>query len=482
MQQRSSTIARNTSWFTVALIVQKIIAFVYFTYLARVLGAQDLGMYTFALSYISIFSIVIDFGTNHYITREIAKDRAQAQTILSHVLGFKLCSAVVAGVLAFGFMILLGYSGVQLQLLLIALGVMVVESFVLSIFALIRGFQTLRYESIITVVVHTCIAVGGMVVVQITDVTSWLLVVLLGGHLLNLSYGTYLLRTKFNLAITAVFDVVHWKKIALIVLPFALAAGFSKIYGAFDQIMLSKMASPSQLGFYAVANKLTFALQFVPMALMASLYPAMSQHYRDNHALLQRVFTQGLFYLLVITLPIAGIVVSFAPVLIEQLYTESFLPAVLPLQILIMSLPFLFVNFPIGSLLNAADNQKQQTKNIGIALLCNIVLNVLLVPQYQAVGAAMASSISTVVFFVLGWMSVRRIITVSQSFLLRLLAKIAGSVVMMVSIGLWLYLQGVHWVVAIMASGVVYIGALFALRVVSRGHVQHIMNSLIKRT
>ena len=64
----SNTLAKNTSWFTSALVIQKVITFVYFAYIANILGAELLGRYVFVLSFITVFALIVDIGTNHYLT------------------------------------------------------------------------------------------------------------------------------------------------------------------------------------------------------------------------------------------------------------------------------------------------------------------------------------------------------------------------------------------------------------------------------
>ena len=66
-------IAKNTSYFTLALIVQKIISFSYFTIIARNLLPDDLGKYYFAISFTTIFAIFIDLGLSNVLMREVPK-------------------------------------------------------------------------------------------------------------------------------------------------------------------------------------------------------------------------------------------------------------------------------------------------------------------------------------------------------------------------------------------------------------------------
>ncbi|MBU4347481.1 oligosaccharide flippase family protein, partial [Patescibacteria group bacterium] len=91
MTGKINNIAKNTSYFTFALILQKVISFAYFAIIARAIGPEDLGKYYFAISFTTIFAIFIDIGLSNVLTREVAKYKNwDAQSLLSSVLAIKI--------------------------------------------------------------------------------------------------------------------------------------------------------------------------------------------------------------------------------------------------------------------------------------------------------------------------------------------------------------------------------------------------------
>ena len=76
------TLTQNTTYYTVALVFQKVLAFVYFTFLARGLAVDELGKYAFAFAFTTIFSVLIDVGLSSVLTREIAKDKSKTSELL----------------------------------------------------------------------------------------------------------------------------------------------------------------------------------------------------------------------------------------------------------------------------------------------------------------------------------------------------------------------------------------------------------------
>jgi O-antigen/teichoic acid export membrane protein len=89
--------------------------------------------------------------------------------------------------------------------------------------------------------------------------------------------------------------------------------------------------------------------------------------------------------------PIAAGLSAIAPRLVPLFYDTQFVGAVMPLTILPWVLLPIFIDFPVGSLLNATHRAHLKTTAMGGAMVVNAVLNVLLVPQLGPTGAAWAA-------------------------------------------------------------------------------------------
>ncbi|MFN3301472.1 MAG: polysaccharide biosynthesis C-terminal domain-containing protein [Patescibacteria group bacterium] len=114
------------------------------------------------------------------------------------------------------------------------------------------------------------------------------------------------------------------------------------------------------------------------------------------------------FYLIIFALPIllAGIILARQIILL--IYGSEFIGSVLSLQILFISLVFMFLNFPFSSLLTAADRQKFNAVSRGIALTINIILSFILIPKLLHYGASLAYTISFFIFFFLQFIWIKK--------------------------------------------------------------------------
>lgn len=405
-------IAKNTSYLTLALVIQKVISFSYFTLLARYLGPADLGKYYFAISFTTIFAIFIDLGLTNVIIREVAKDNSKAGKLLANILGLKLPLALLS-LLAAVIIINFSHPDPLVQALVyISCVSMVLDSFTATFFAVVRGFHNLKYESIASIVFQLIVLFVGYGALLLGYGLVAAMAALALASLYNFIYSFLVTGRRLKIKIGLAWDKALLKEVALIAWPFAVYAVFQRFYTYLDSVLLSFFAGDEQVGLYQVAFKIIFALQFLPLAFTASLYPALSAYWKHNREQLAVTFERALNYLAIISWPIIFGVVLLADKIV-LLFKEGYEGAILPLRITIIALFFMFVNFPIGSLLNACDRQRRNTWNMAIVAIVSVLINLALIPRWQAVGASVAVLITNILMFFLGIIAINGIMAYS---------------------------------------------------------------------
>ncbi len=402
-------IARNTSYLTLALILQKIISFTYFIILTRALGIEMMGQYYAALSFTTIFAIFIDLGFANTLTREVAKHQEQAETWLGNVISLKIPLTFLTLLLALGTAFIFGYDTLSFQLIMISSVCMVLDSYTTTFFASVRGFHNLKYESISSVIFQLIVLILGYLALFYGFGVRAAMAVLAIASIFNFTYSFLIVRYRLNLKWQLLFQKEFILNIFKISWPFALFAISQRLYLYLDSVMISILANYHQVGVYQIAFKIIFALQFLPMAFTASLYPAMSSYWLHNREQLVSSFERAVNYLIIISLPIIGGVIALDDKIVDLFKAGD--EAIWPLRISILALFFIFVNFPIGSLLNACDRQRRNLSFMVIVTVISVSVNFLLIPRWGAIGASMTVLLTNAIMFLLGISEVKRIIT-----------------------------------------------------------------------
>ena len=196
--------------------------------------------------------------------------------------------------------------------------------------------------------------------------------------------------SKFKLR----FSTSVLKKMLRISYPFIISSILVTVYAQTDKIMLKGMVSVSAVGLYSVSLTLAAVISIVPQALIEGFRPdimtyklSSPEKYRQRmQQLYGSVFWICVAYCIFMTL--------LAKPIIMILYGEQYLGAVPSLSIVVWYVTFSY----FGSINNVYMVAEDKTKWVQISAfagaLINILLNALLIPRWDIVGAATASLIT----------------------------------------------------------------------------------------
>ncbi|MBI4406955.1 MAG: oligosaccharide flippase family protein [Candidatus Kerfeldbacteria bacterium] len=401
----SSVLAKNTTYLTISSIAQKALAFVWYVYVTQQLNEETLGEYTFAISFTSIFVIVMNFGFIPLLTRDGAKEPTKLQQTFNSIISTKLILTLVSIGLLIAVFQGLNYYNPQSQytvmLVYLATGIIIFDTFRSTIFAVLRAQQRMQYEAIGQFLYQVAVAVTGTICFAFGYKAGGLILAINVASILFLLYAIVILIKKTDIRWQWQWQWRTVWQLCLVAAPFALADIFFRLNGSIDTVMLKYLAGNRYVAWYNIAQKLTVTLSIIPGMFATAFFPVMSQAIAQSREALRDIFERSTSILFIFSAPLAIGSIVLAPSIINVAF-KSYPAAIPALQIFMVSLIFMFANYPIGNALNAANRQLLNTVNMLIALLFNIVLNVLLIPQYTYIGAAVAAVASTIALPLLG--------------------------------------------------------------------------------
>lgn len=478
MGEKIGNLAKNTSYFTLALIGQKLISLAYFTIYARVLGPGDLGKYYFALSFTTIFSIALDLGITNLLTREVAKDNSKAGKYLGAAIGAKLLLSAITIVILIAVTKLAGYDPLIMTLIWIAVLSMLADSFTTLFFAFSRAFHNLKFESINAVLAQAVTLIVSLIVFQYTKSLVPLMWAQVASSIFALIFAMVLINRRWKLSLRPTWDLVYIKSLLLLALPFGLYAIAQRFYNYLDSVLLFQLAGDTAVGIYQVPFRAVTAFQFLPIAFIASLYPALSHYWHNNRPQMVTTFERAMNYSLIIATPLAiGLAAISAPVV--AIFAHGFESAVLPLQASCLTIFFMFLNYPVGSLLNACDQQKANTRHMIITAIASVILNIILIPIYGVMGAVATAILSTALLFSLNWFKALKVIDTKVTKIYLTFAKtLVASLLMGVAI-LWLN-QWLNIFLVVVIAMFVYFCCLLVLGGIKKEDIFSVMKSFKK--
>jgi len=412
--------AKNTFYLLVAYAYQKVVALFYFIILARYLGVDNFGKYTFAISFTALFAVLIDVGLFTVLTREIARDRKKTKSYFGNILTFNIISSALVFFIIYLAINLLDYPLLTKQLVYLNVLVIFLDALALCLYHVFRGHLNLKFESLGIVVHKTVMLIVGLVLIYLRAPVVFMILPLVAGSFFYLINAVIFFRKKMHSWPWPHFDIKIMKSLLVLAWPFFVTAIFAKIFATSDTILLSFQAGDKFVGWYSAAQKLVLAfLLLIAGSLSTALYPSFSYYFIHSKEYLKKLFTQGIFYMILITIPLAlGLIVLARPIILF-VYGSDYLSAVPALIILSISLPFMFLDYVISGFLNACEKQKINTLIHGLGAGIFVALNLILVPRLFHVGSSLAVLISFLFLFVLEIYWSRKIIKINWRYLFR---------------------------------------------------------------
>lgn len=453
---------------TAASIGQKLIAFLYFAVIAQTIGDDATGSYFIALAMITTIGVLDDVGLTAVAIREVAKDSSRAKSLIQNVIGLKLITMPLTVVLALVLPDWRGFDAETTGLVQLAIFVMLLDTISISMYGVMRGLHKLKFESIGIFIGQTLTTIVGAIALLSGLADLRLLVVaLIVGSAWNMGFS--LIQVVRHLGLDALRpSLTEAKPMLRMGFMFFLAAVFVKIYSYIDSFMIEEFLGKASVGIYAVAYKFTYAFQFLPLAFVGALYPTMSA-LAGQPAELKQTLLKAEWYMSLLAAPIVFGIFALAPEIIAMFYGATFASAAPVLSVLIFVLLFIFLDFPIGSLLNATGRQAVKTGLMGGAMLINIIANFLLIPVYGIMGAAIAALCTFVFLFGGGWLAAMRLtqVRVRDLFWQTGGFYVAAAVMAVVVIGLKTLM---FWPLTIPLGALVFFTIAFATKTLTKEH------------
>jgi O-antigen/teichoic acid export membrane protein len=474
-------VAKNIFHLLTSSVLQKAIAFVYFALIARWAGVEHTGAYFFALAWTLMFTTITDMGLTPVLIRESAKDHAHAEKYLNQTLSLKLPLTAVAVLAAMVGAWLFNIEPVTRTLVMLAAVVISLDAISLTFYGVLRGHHVLKYEGLGLVIGQSITMAIGLTALKL-HAPLWVLVIaLIAGSSWNALASWWVVTRKLQIRVRPSWDWPFAKSILRTAFPFALAGFFVKIYTSADAVLLTHFHGETAAGLYSVPYKLTFAFQFVPMTFTAAFYPAMSRAFATDQKALGDLLYKALWSLMLIVAPIVAGIAVLAPELVLFVYGKDYLPSVMAVETLILALVPIFLDFPIGSLLNASDRQLTQTKLMGLATIVSLALNLALIPKYSLVGVVIASVLSHTVLIIGGFIAIGKFLAwPSGKFLSAALRTTAAAAVMAAVV--LLAKPHLPLLVSVLLGILTYPAAAFAFRAVSLADLKALVSGMLKPT
>ncbi len=390
-------ILSNTGWLFFDKILRMGVGLIVGVWVARYLGPEQFGAFNFAIAFVALFGALATLGLDGIVVRDIVREPEKKYEILSSTFILKLCGGIVAFLISLAAIFLMRPVESQTHWLvgIIAAG-MIFQSFD----AIDLWFQS-QVQSKYTVIAKNSAFVTLALVRVVLILTKAPLTAFAWAALVEIITGAaglvlfYLKQQPFAALWRPKIDTT--RRLVKESWPLILSGLAVMIYMRIDQIMLAQMIGNTEVGLYSAALRFSEIWYFIPIVIVSSVMPFLTHARLESKELyfqrLQQLFNNLVRIAYIIALPMTFI----SSFLVTSLYGPAYSRAGLILAIHIWSAVFVFIGVGMSPwMINEGMMRYSLIQTIGGAL-ANIALNIILIPRYGAVGAAISTLISQMI-------------------------------------------------------------------------------------
>ncbi|MBC7333945.1 MAG: flippase [Actinobacteria bacterium] len=396
-------IAKNISMLFISRIISMLFGFFYVMYMARYLGPSKYGIIAFALALNGIFGVIVNFGLDFLIVREVARNKNLAGIYLANAMVLKVIFGVVSFLIVAFVVNILGYPETTIKVVyLITISTTIAG--IVSVFRdIYQAFEEMVFiaagQILSSVLSLILVLVGiklqlGVIYFAVTFVLVNLIVL---GYYVGVTIWKHL---HFSIHINFNF----WKHLVSESWSFALSSIFVAIFFWIDSVMLSYMKGNEIVGIYNAAYRLVYVLLFIPGTYFMTIYPVLSKMYMKSQKDVKFVYNRSLKYFATLGGLIGIVTMLFAKEIILLIYGQDYELSIPALKILIWAVVFSFVTHPPLYTLNSINRQIVYTKATALGALLNFILNIFAIQKLSYIGASLTTVFTEALVFSITFM------------------------------------------------------------------------------
>lgn len=388
--------------------------------LARLLGAHDYGLYSYALAWINLLYIPAMLGLDKLLVREVSiaeqgKDLVLIRAILrwSNRTALAVGAVLVVGTALVVTVISASGEGEMGAVILIALPLLPLLALTTLRQSALQGLKHVVVGQLPESVVRPLLLIAALMGAYLLSPSGRLtaeaaLMANIGSAALAFTVGVYLLSRYLPKVAYTPADPARRRAWLRSAVPLGLLAVMQAANAQATLLILGAFVEPAELGLYSAAQRLSSLGSFIPIAFNLAIAPHVADLYsRKDLGRLQRLVTLSARATLLLTLPVALIFVFLGRFLLG-VFGEEYVGAHGLLLILAVGMLFNAAMGSVGLLLTMTGHERAASLGIGFCLVLNLIVSLLLIPPFGVYGAAVAVSAYTIAWNVLFAVFVRR--------------------------------------------------------------------------
>lgn len=394
---------------TILMISSMIFPLLSFTYVSRIIGPAGTGAVSFTYSIVLYFSMFAQLGVPTYGIRACAKVRDDMENLSRTVQEILIINIITCAIsyLCFGIALTTIPELRNEKTLFLVMGVMIFFN-TIGVEWLYKGLEQYSYITIRSVIFKTLALIAMFLFIHEAEdyivYGALYIFAAVGSNLLNFIN----LRKVINIKPIGNY---HFKKHLKPIAAFFAMSVATTVYTNLDNVMLGFIKGSVENGYYDAAVKVKVVLVNLVTSLGTVLLPRVSYYIEKGmHNEFQKISKKAMKFTLLMAMPLMVYFIIFSNQSILLLSGAQFKNASLPMRLIMPTLLFIGVSNIVGiQILVPLGKEKTVLMSEIAGALIDIILNMLLIPNYGAAGAAIGTVVAEFTVMIVQIIAIRSI-------------------------------------------------------------------------
>ena len=433
-------------------------------YLSRVLGAENIGIYSYTLSITTYFILLGSLGVSTYGQREIAyvRDNKKLRTkTFIEILIMRTITLMISTIIFYFSFASNGEYGMYYKILLLEIIANMID--ISWIFQGQEEFKkTVIRNTIVKFISVVCIF---LFVKTQNDLSKYFLIYVLSTLLGNFSLWLYLPKYIQRIRIKELRIWKHFKPTIELFIP-QIAM---QIYTVLDKTMIGAIVEDkSEVGFYEQAQKIIKLLVTIATALATVMVPRMANTFANGEKdKLKEYLNKSFKFVLLLVFPLMLGIISIANKFVPIFYGEGYEKVIYLIIVISPIILAIGLSGVMGTqYLLPTKQQKKYTISVVVGSIVNFIFNMIFINLWQSIGASIATVIAEFTVTGIQFYLMRKEIKLLDVLKMAKKYCIAGIIMFCISIMIGILIKDnlLSIIIQIGISAIVYIGILLLMK------------------
>ncbi len=391
-----TSVGKGFIYLSIVSLTMLLSSYIIYIGLGRILGPEKFGIIGVVIFLAMMINQIITLGIQQTTSKFVSENEEKAESIKRTLLKFQFVFAFLCSLIFFLLAKFIAslFNDLSLTPYIRASSLIILFAPIYVVFmGYLNGLREFKKQAILSALYSTLrvIIVFGLVLLGFGIMgaifgfsIAFLVMLILNLFLFGFGKKDYYLKIKKIICFMAPLMVFYTVILLVMNLDLFLIKALSL-----------KTISNLYAGYYTAAATISKIPFYVLGALNLIIFPLISKStFRKEKKTTKRYINLTLKYGLIIITPLIVLISSTSKELISLLYSEKYILGSSPLSILIFGLGFFALFLVLTTIISGSGHPKVSMGVSLLILMVSILLNLNLIPKYNLVGAAIATTIS----------------------------------------------------------------------------------------